>query len=692
MRKLILIICALVWVTSFTSAFITENSQTYNASTFETSLENFRVNVTYNSTQFTSLACRLWYGSTAYTSSNSGSGSNAICSYSLDVPLISSGDLSYFNVTSEYFEGIQNSNITLFRSGGSFSAAVQGFTVGVVGNNTDYNITRIAIYYYAGGATTGTVRIYTLNSSNDAVTPLTEAASLPAASSPQKWTNITFAVPASVSAGRPYGIFLEETAGVQSFDVGLNTSNNSYTGGLIKRLDFTSGLWTSYTGDILFRLYGNAGGKNIIWEFTGVNSSGTYLVNSSTARQGVSYINLSICNPDSTVPFLNVTFRNETTIGERVNAAFTSAFNYYLGSGSIYKTYSYTSSAENSSYNFCSVPTHKPSKAELTSTYSNSYSQQRGFSDLLSLSNSTYNLTLYLLPTSLGQYVTFQVVNPADQPISGATVEVYLGSLLTESKTTDSSGGATFFLNPLSTYTVNASASGYNSLLSTITPTQTAYTLQLGGSSNATQNDYTRGVTYTIKPSLGTELQNNTAYNFNLTISSTYWNLDSYGFIIRNTTTSLNSTSGVSSSGGYLSTQTNTGSDDYIFMDLFYVVNGTYSNFTYSWRILDPAGASWSISILFTDIQSYTSSGLFGLDSFGLSLIIFFVIFIFTGVLTYQFGLSSPTAIMVVIWALVGFFDVALGLIPGQVGAVDNIATIVVSFILIAVFAWEASR
>lgn len=692
MRKdLIFVFILGVFLIGFASAFVTENSQTYNTTSFETAYENFKVNVTYNATQFSSISCSLIYGGTTYSSSNTGSGNNGICSYSVDVPLFSSGGYGRVNLTGEFFTGSTDGNQTIQTGGGNKDQLFQSFIIGVVGNNSDYNITKISIYALQVGADTG-VRIYTSNSTDDAVTALGSEESI-AATSPQKWVNVSFTTQAQVSAGQQYGVLIRVSSGTPVTTLAYNTNAASYTGGLIRVHDVTSGAWSTVSGDILFRVYGEANGKEVVWQFSGTNATATYYKNTSTIVQGVSLINMSLCSPSLTNQYVNFSFKNETTNAESVTATFSSTFNYYLGSGNIYKTLSYSSAVENSSYKFCFFPPSRPMTSSVTATYSNSYSQQRGYTATLSLTNSTTAKILYLLPTILGQYTTFQIINPAEQAISGATVTISYGGNVIESKTTDSSGGATFFLNPLTTYSVQVTASGYDSVTSSITPTQTLYTIQLGGSSNVTQNDYSRGITYSIKPTLGTELLNDTVYNFNVTLASSYWSLDSFGFRLYNETATLNSTSSTSSLGGTLNVYSSTYKSDPISMNIYWVINGTYSNVTVNWIVLDQSGTSWSLKTIFVDLGLYLNSGIYGLDSsFGMPLIVFLIIFIFTGVFTYQYGLTSPASIMLIATGLVAIFDYGFGLIPTPVNAVPHIATIFMVLMSVAAMFWELNK
>ena len=128
-------------------------------------------------------------------------------------------------------------------------------------------------------------------------------------------------------------------------------------------------------------------------------------------------------------------------------------------------------------------------------------------------------------------------------------------------------------------------------------------------------------------------------------------------------------------------------------------MNGYYtiasSNYTFSriWVVQDTSGTGYSISNLFVNLKSYVSSGFFGLDDFGLNLIIFLVIFLSAGVMSYSFGITSPAAISGIIWAETAFFDVALGLVtpPAFATVVPHAATVFIGLIFLGLIIKEGA-
>jgi hypothetical protein len=401
-----------------------------------------------------------------------------------------------------------------------------------------------------------------------------------------------------------------------------------------------------------------------------------------------------ICNSILTTKYLNITFKNETASQERVKAAFISSFEYSLTGISGTKSYSFSNTTENLEYLFCS--NHSGTLIVTPNVqYYNSYSSQRIWGTAFS---TMLNKTLYLLPNIDGIYVTFQVVDAADSPISGVTANVtrVLGDsdVVVGSGTTGDDGGITYWLNPNYVHTFTFAKAGYITLVSVLTPTQSQYTAHLTSSSaiNLTIPDYNKDISYTIQPN-ASYLINNTEYNFTFTISSGYWSISSFGFQLWNSTTLLASVS-KSENGGVVSYNLNTINNSLITMKYFWVVDGIYTNVTTSWWVLDTSSNEWSIKTFFIDLKNYMVSGMFGLDNFGLALLTFFSIFIIAGIMSWKYGLSSPAAIMGILFALTLFFDVGLSIIPYPewISSSIPVATIFMGIIFVGVLFREVSQ
>ena len=315
------------------------------------------------------------------------------------------------------------------------------------------------------------------------------------------------------------------------------------------------------------------------------------------------------------------------------------------------------------------------------------YPQRTSYFDNEYYPASTSSKILYLLNTADGIYVTFQVINPAQQVVSDVTISVYSGATLIESKNTDSSGGATFFLNPLTNYNISAVKTGYTSTSIMVTPTQSSYTITISPSLSSSI-DYTKGISTLINPT-NSYLINNTITPFNLTLNSTFWTVTSFGFNILNSSGYNLGHVNDTTNGGIVNKNVDTGNNTQLFMNYYYVINGTYTNATKIFYVENLGDTSWSLKYLFTDLSLYLTSGLFGLDNFGLAILTFLTIFILTGVMSYKYGFTSPAAIMALIFGLVLFFDVGIGIMPNPVGAISHFPTYFIGIIFASLFIKE---
>lgn len=426
---------------------------------------------------------------------------------------------------------------------------------------------------------------------------------------------------------------------------------------------------------------------NFSYHFGGTTKYG------SNYQQNVSELRFNLCDSDDITTFLNISFKDETT-NAVINATVSSGtFEYYLGSGVSTKNFTFTETYGNFSYALCGN-VNRTYHVNPYLQYASSTAPQRIWNpSLTDYSNTTTNQVLYLLGTDDGIYVTFQVVNVAEQPLSGVLVngtkDIFGTTQLVANGLTDDSGGITFWLNPSFPHFFSFSKSGYSSFTTTITPTQNSYTINLGGdSSSFDKNDYTKGISFKTEPS-EMYLTNNTYYIFRFNITSSFWEIEKFGFrLVNNTGFSLGSTSALTN-GGSVFINVSSGRHERLKMEYFWVINSTYTNGTRGgWYIYDDTiNTQWSIKNFFTDLKTYISLRPFGLNELGVSIIFFLVIFITTGIMSYKFGLSSPTMILLIISALIAFLESnSIGIINLTGGdfplgtVISIIATIVIGY------------
>jgi len=438
--------------------------------------------------------------------------------------------------------------------------------------------------------------------------------------------------------------------------------------------------------------------NNFYWDI----SVGATSINSSNYNQTINPIIFGLCNSSLTNPYLNISIYDEGNSSQVDAFVDSSTWYYWLGDDPLINlSLSFSESTNaNKSYNFCFEPKNRSVNTDVSFQYSASGYPQRRWETTTIYSNATVNQSLYLLSSADGIYVTFQVINQAEQPIEdvevNATRNIGGEDVMVGEGVTGADGGITFWLNPDYSHTINFLATGYDLYTTTLYPTQNSYTIQIGTEVTSwVGEDYTAGVSYSILPLPG-NLLNNTIYNFNLTISSSYWEVDSFGFRMYNDEDTLMGSTSAVTNGGTVGLDLDTGTNQTFQMDFYWVINGTYNNGTIAgwWIFDDEEGNEWSIKVFFEDIVLYMNAGLFGLDDFGIALITFLTIFIFTGIMSYKFGLVSPAGIATLLFTLVLFFDVGLDLLDNYnpIPVISHMPTIIMGIIFIGIFLKEVTK
>ena len=376
----------------------------------------------------------------------------------------------------------------------------------------------------------------------------------------------------------------------------------------------------------------------------------------------------SPCNSTYPADFLNITFKDEDDLS-RINATIpTSTFIYYLGDGTVNKTLTYVNNTVNDNYVFCATPTDRTLYVDPYVQYKQGTSYPQRIWDAVAqdYTNTITEQILYLLKSTDGIYVTFQVINSANSVLSGVEVkavrEISGSDVQVGIGTTGADGGVTLWLNPDFEHDFTFTKSGFTTLETSFSPTQSAYTITLSGGDGITDS-YFRGITSSVLPT-DSSLTNDTAYDFGFYLTSSFWDLTSYGFDLRLKNGTIIDGDTTTTSGTQLTKNYNVNNQTIIYLDYYWLINSTYTNGTARWIVYNTDKTQWSISTFFTDLDTYLDSGFFGIDDFGRYLIIFIVIFFTIGIMSYKFGFTSPINISVMTFLIVFFFDVVIELIP----------------------------
>jgi len=411
------------------------------------------------------------------------------------------------------------------------------------------------------------------------------------------------------------------------------------------------------------------GTNNLYWIINITNSTDTTTYNSSMDSQTVSPIQLGLCNSTLNISYINFTFKDESTENFINSSIDLLTWNYYLGSGTQYKTLIFTNSTANPSYAFCFSPQYKTLKGSQNLQYSNTGYYQRQYSYSSTLTNITKNQVLYLLASTDGLYNTVVVQSSANTVLSGVTVQVErqfggIWTLLTQ-QITDSTGSATFFLNPNYDHRFTASKTGYTTSTATIRPTSAQWTLILGsGTGNTTYNNILEGITYSVYPISGF-ISQNTTYKFGFNISASLSNLVRYKIeLVLVNGSILDSLEGTTPEGSNLEISLNTKDYDKIYGKYYVDIGSGY-------YLIDPSiWAVKNITIgqgsIWAGIKNTMSYKVTVEDNYGQLFFLFLFLFVGISAFTYFSGaeLTNPGIILIpiflfiLIFSYMGFFTI----------------------------------
>lgn len=261
------------------------------------------------------------------------------------------------------------------------------------------------------------------------------------------------------------------------------------------------------------------------WNFNFTTGSSTVNV-VSTRSQIINLTSFTLCSViPQNIPYINLSFRNETLSEESVNGTIDSTWFYSLSPLSgINKTLVFSDATENFNYTFCLTPGDRDLIIDVDISYNNLISQQRQFSLTRVLTNLTTNQVLYLLPTTLGIFAQFATVDTLGRviPAVSATITRVLNAVTITIGigNTDGSGFISFFTNPDVLYTGSFAKAGFTTEVFTFTPNNNIRTVTLASAILTPTNgtEISLNTTYTITPSNTTLLNNtNVTFVFNVT-------------------------------------------------------------------------------------------------------------------------------------------------------------------------------
>ncbi len=312
---------------------------------------------------------------------------------------------------------------------------------------------------------------------------------------------------------------------------------------------------------------------------------------------------------DSNVVFLNISFINETVAEEAVNASVpNSAFVYFIGTGTVNRSLTFSSTTVNQSYPFSVTPADEIVNIDYEFTFVNPYSQQREFNPLTTtFTNVTTEQQLFLLPTSLGLFNKFQTINSVGASLVDVRAVITRslggGTITVASAFTDGSGFVNFFLNPDVTYTAVFTKDGFQANTFTFVPTTELRQVIMGQFAGTIGNGTTisSNTTFVIAP-LESHLDNSTDVLFQFNVTST----QPITFISQNITNGTHQFSFTSANGvANISSIVNTGTNRTIVG--YYTIRTATEEFTVTriWIVGDTFVGEYSFFRQFTLFNEY---------------------------------------------------------------------------------------
>lgn len=177
---------------------------------------------------------------------------------------------------------------------------------------------------------------------------------------------------------------------------------------------------------------------------------------------------------------------------------------------------------------------------------------------------NTTTVNAYLLSTASGASVLFYTYTVAEMPIPQALINVERlvppSSYLTiAQKRTDTSGSASIYLSPTTTYRINVSATGYSTISSTLQPSASPYVFYMSeGAFNITYDTMFKNIWLEVKPDDAAIIFNQT-YPFFYYLNSSDASLEFFGWKLTSTNGTIFVTNNTSTAtGGNLTYSLNT--------------------------------------------------------------------------------------------------------------------------------------
>jgi len=281
------------------------------------------------------------------------------------------------------------------------------------------------------------------------------------------------------------------------------------------------------------------------WNINVSQADGSFYDFNVSDNQTVQDFVLAKCNASITVPGLNYSLRYESN-NSLVNGSLSLDIDYWIGDKSNSKNLLYFGSNLNH-FDFCISPGGQTFGSDYTALFSTPDSTQRTRIDEdIVVSNVTTGVNLFVVQTSEGIFARFKTVDQFENVITRvqSISRAFVGgdSVIVEESVTDDSGVVTFFVNPDTVYNFTFIKTGFPRTSFTLRPTSTdLFTVVMGeGVARENQSIFT-GIISSFSPSV-LVLNNNTVYDFDFNLSSSFWNISSCELLLYDQDNNLLST------------------------------------------------------------------------------------------------------------------------------------------------------
>jgi hypothetical protein len=211
-------------------------------------------------------------------------------------------------------------------------------------------------------------------------------------------------------------------------------------------MDGTSGIYKAINNiDIPLRIAG--ANKTFFWEWTFILTNGNIARQNSTAySQEVNRTYLINCNSTYSTQFVNFTTKQAVNPFPKLNATFKSAWNYWIGSGGVKRNYTYedvTGNANN--WTFCGSNVNLTYHTNTNIEYdSNGFAQNFYYLENASLTNTTNEISLFLLNDSLATITELITWDSAQNPIPNILIQIQMYDVGTDTFYTVGMGKTSF--------------------------------------------------------------------------------------------------------------------------------------------------------------------------------------------------------------------------------------------------------